>query len=225
MSDPRVRIVFADDHATFRRGLRELLELEPDFEVVAECGDGEAALAAIERERPDIALLDFDMPGKDGLAVVRALRERDIDTPVVLLTMHGRDDLLRDAFARGVRGYVVKDGFEPDVVHAIRAIRQGQPFISSSLSASLIMGAGPSASPALPAELQRLSPAEMRVLRLIADFKTSKEIAAALGISHRTVENHRTNIASKLDLEGSNALSRFAALHRASLGQCGSQGD
>ena len=211
-----VRIVFADDHATFRRGLRDLLELEADFELVAECGDGEAALAAIERERPDVALLDFDMPKMSGFDVVRALRERNIDTPVVLLTMHGRDDLLREAFALGVRGYVVKDGFEPDVVHAIRAIRQGQPFISSSLSASLLMPAG--APSALPPELQRLSPAEMRVLRLIADFKTSKEIATALGISHRTVENHRTNIAAKLNLEGANALSRFAALHRGSLG-------
>ena len=213
MKSPRIRIVFADDHATFRRGLRELLELEEDFEVVAECGDGEAALAAIERERPDIALLDFDMPGKSGFAVVRALRERNLDTPVVLLTMHGRDDLLREAFALGVRGYVVKDGFEPDVVHAIRSIRQGQPFISSTLSASLLTAAATAPSPAAP-ELQRLSPAELRVLRLIADFKTSKEIATTLGISHRTVENHRTNIAAKLNLEGSHALSRFAALHR-----------
>jgi DNA-binding NarL/FixJ family response regulator len=217
----RIRIVFADDHATFRRGLRELLELERDFEVVAECGDGDAALAAIERERPDIALLDFDMPGKDGFAVVRALRERDLDTPVVLLTMHGRDDLLREAFALGVRGYVVKDGFEPDVVHAIRAIRQGQPFISSSLSASLLTAVEGAASPASPIapELQRLTPAEMRVLRLIAEFKTSKEIANDLGISYRTVENHRANIAAKLNLEGSRALSRFAALHRESLGR------
>jgi DNA-binding NarL/FixJ family response regulator len=216
MKPDRIRIVFADDHATFRRGLRELLEMENDFEVVAECGDGEAALAAIERERPDVALLDVDMPGKDGFAVVRVLREKGLDVPVVLLTMHGRDDLLREAFALGVRGYVVKDGFEPDVVHAIRAIRQGQPFISSSLSASLLTASEAAASP-LDSELQRLSPAEMRVLRLIAEFKTSKEIANDLGISPRTVENHRTNIAAKLNLEGSRALSRFAALHRDSL--------
>jgi DNA-binding NarL/FixJ family response regulator len=214
----RIRIVFADDHATFRRGLRDLLELEKDFEVVAECGDGEAALAAIERERPDVALLDFDMPGKDGFGVVRALRERDIDTPVVLLTMHGRDDLLREAFALGVRGYVVKDGFEPDVVHAIRAIRQGQPFISSSLSTTLLTAAEPAGPPDAP-ELRRLSPAEMRVLRLIAEFKTSKEIAGELGISNRTVENHRANIAVKLNLDGSRGLSRFAALHRERLRQ------
>ena len=212
MSDP-IRIVVADDHPTFRRGLRELLDLEPDFLVVAECGDGESALTAIERTRPAVALLDVDMPGKDGFAVVRALRERGLDTAVILLTMHGREDLLREAFALGVKGYVVKDGAEPDVIHAIRAIRAGQPFISSSLSASLLT-APPSGGPPLPVELQRLTPAEMRVLRLLADFKTSKEIAEALGISHRTVENHRTNIATKLDLEGSQALARFAAQHK-----------
>ena len=212
MSDP-IRIVVADDHPTFRRGLRELLDLEPDFLVVAECGDGESALTAIERTRPAVALLDVDMPGKDGFAVVRALRERGLDTAVILLTMHGREDLLREAFALGVKGYVVKDGAEPDVLHAIRAIRAGQPFISSSLSASLLT-APPSGGPPLPVELQRLTPAEMRVLRLLADFKTNKEIAEALGISHRTVENHRTNIATKLDLEGSQALARFAAQHR-----------
>ena len=212
MSDP-IRIVVADDHPTFRRGLRELLDLEPDFLVVAECGDGESALTAIERTRPAVALLDVDMPGKDGFAVVRALRERGLDTAVILLTMHGREDLLREAFALGVKGYVVKDGAEPDVLHAIRAIRAGQPFISSSLSASLLT-APPSGGPPLPVELQRLTPAEMRVLRLLADFKTSKEIAEALGISHRTVENHRTNIATKLDLEGSQALARFAAQHK-----------
>jgi len=212
MSDP-IRIVVADDHPTFRRGLRELLDLEPDFLVVAECGDGDSALTAIERERPAIALLDVDMPGKDGFAVVRALRERGLETSVILLTMHGREDLLREAFALGVRGYVVKDGAEPDVVHAIRALSAGQPFISSSLSASLLTA--PASGPqAPPPELQRLSPAEMRVLRLLADFKTSKEIADALGISHRTVENHRANIAAKLDLDGSNALARFAAQHR-----------
>ena len=215
MKSRPVRIVMADDHPTFRRGLRALLDMENDLEVVAECGDGDSALAAIERERPDIALLDFDMPGKSGLNVVQQLRGHGFDTPVILLTMHGREDLLREAFALGVRGYVVKDGFEPDVLHAIRAILDGQPFISSGLSSSLLT-APPTAAPpvSLPPELQRLSPAEMRVLRLVAEFKTSKEIASELGISARTVENHRTNIAVKLNLEGSRELSRFAALHR-----------
>jgi len=212
MSDP-IRIVLADDHPIFRRGLREVLEAEKDFRVVAECGDGEEALAAIERERPAVVLLDVDMPKQDGFAVVRALREREIETKVVLLTMHGRDDLLRAAFSQGVRGYVVKDGAVLDVVHAIRDVLEGRPFISSSLSATLLTR-GEGADPGLPPELQKLTPAEMRVLRLIAEFKSSKEIAEELGVHYRTVENHRTSIAGKLGLAGSHALSRFAAQHR-----------
>ncbi len=211
MSDP-IRIVLADDHPIFRRGLREVLEAEKDFRVVAECVDGEEALAAIERERPAVVLLDVDMPKQDGFAVVRALRERNLDTTIVLLTMHGRDDLLRAAFGLGVRGYVVKDGAVLDVVHAIREVVEGRPFISSSLSATLLTAEG--ADSGLPAEVQKLTPAEMRVLRLIADFKSSKEIAEELGVHYRTVENHRTSIAGKLGLVGSHALSRFAAQHR-----------
>ena len=212
MSDA-IKIVLADDHPIFRRGLREVLEAEKDFRVVAECGDGEEALAAIERERPAVVLLDVDMPKQDGFAVVRAVRAKGIDTAVVLLTMHGRDDLLRAAFGLGVRGYVVKDGAVLDVVHAIREVRAGRPFISSSLSATLLTG-GEGGESALPAEVQKLTPAEMRVLRLIADFKSSKEIAQELGVHYRTVENHRTSIAGKLGLVGSHALSRFAAQHR-----------
>ena len=208
-----VRIVLADDHPIFRRGLREVLEAEPGFQVVAECGDGEEALAAIEREHPTVAVLDMGMPKQDGIAVARALREKADTTQLVLLTMHARDDLLKEAFSLGMRAYVVKEAAALDVVHAIREVLAGRPFISSSLSATLLTGAeAPDAG--LPAEVRRLTPAEMRVLRLIAEFKSSKEIAEELGVHYRTVENHRTNIASKLGLVGSHALSRYAALHR-----------
>jgi DNA-binding NarL/FixJ family response regulator len=212
MSEP-VRIVLADDHPIFRRGLREVLDAQPDFQVVAECSDGEEALVAIERERPGIVVLDVGMPKQDGFAVVRALRERGDTTEVVLLTMHARDDLLREAFSLGVRAYVVKEAAVLDIVHAIREVLGGRPFISSSLSASLLTGAeAPDAG--IPPELRRLTPAEMRILRLIAEFKSSKEIADELGIHYRTVENHRTNMAAKLGLVGSHALTRYAALHR-----------
>jgi len=230
----KIRVLLADDHPIFRKGLREVLDEDEEIEVVAECGDGEAALAAIERDRPAVAVLDFDMPKRDGLAIARAVSEQGLDTKVVLLTMHGREDLLRAAFDLGVRGYVVKDGAVLDVVSAIREVMEGRPFISSSLSAMLLTGRepvgetppsapdGPAApsSPAsggesgAPPELVRLTAAERRILALIADFKTSKEIADALGIHYRTVENHRTNIAGKLGLTGSHALTRYAAQYR-----------
>jgi len=235
-----IRIVLADDHPIFRKGLREVLDEDDGIDVVAECADGEAALAAIGREQPDVAVLDIDMPRRDGLDVVRAIGEQGSGTKVVLLTMHGREDLLRAAFDLGVAAYVVKDGAVLDVVHAIREVVAGRPFISSSLSATLLTrgagdrpsspaaaaGAAPPPGTALPApsaraaepsgppDLARLTPAERRVLALIADFKTSKEIADALGIHYRTVENHRTSIVSKLGLTGSHALTRYAAQHR-----------
>jgi DNA-binding NarL/FixJ family response regulator len=212
MSEP-VRIVLADDHPIFRRGLREVLEAQSDFQVVAECGDGEEALAAIERECPGIVVLDVGMPKQDGFAVVRALRERGAATAVVLLTMHARDDLLREAFSLGVRAYVVKEAAVLDVVHAIREVLSGRPFISSSLSANLLTGTE-SPEAGISPELQRLTPAELRILRLIAEFKSSKEIADVLGVHYRTIENHRTNMAAKLGLVGSHALTRYAALHR-----------
>jgi DNA-binding NarL/FixJ family response regulator len=241
-----IRVVLADDHPIFRKGLREVLDDDDELEVVAECGDGDAALEAIVRERPAVAVLDIDMPKMDGLAIARALAEKGLATKVVLLTMHGREDLLRAAFDLGVAAYVVKDGAVLDVVHAIREVIAGRPFISSSLSATLLTqgdvrdassatpksghaplashrphakgdsGAGPLAETgsAEPPGLSRLTPAERRVLALIADFKTSKEIAEALGIHYRTVENHRTSIVGKLGLTGSHALTRFAAEHR-----------
>jgi len=203
-----VRIIIADDHAVVRKGIRDILEGVQGFTVVAECADGVATLAAIARERPDVVVLDVDMPGKDGLEVLRTLKDQADKPAFILMTMHGREDLLHAAFDLGATGYVAKAGTLLDVVDAIRAVREGQPFISSSLSATLLTKHD------APASLEGLTAAERRVLRLIAEFKTSKEIADDLGIHYRTVENHRTAIARKLGLTGSHALVRFAAEHR-----------
>ncbi|HEX4824156.1 MAG TPA: response regulator transcription factor [Candidatus Polarisedimenticolaceae bacterium] len=204
----KVRIIVADDHAVVRKGVRDILTEVPGFTVVAECADGDAVLRAIAEIAADVVVLDVDMPGKDGFAVLRALKDTTPRPEFVLMTMHGREDLLRGAFDLGAKGYVAKGGSLLDVIDAIRAVRAGQPYISSSLSASLLT------KKADPVSLDALTPAERRVLRLIADFKSSKEIADELGIHYRTVENHRTAIAGKLGLTGSHALVRFAALHR-----------
>src|SRR5262249_30829388 len=133
-----VRIIIADDHAVVRKGLRDIVEEVPGFVVVAECADGDQALAAIAAERPDVVLLDVDMPGKAVLSGLRALKDEPSKPRFVLLTMHGREDFLRAAFDLGAQAYVVKGGTLLDVVDAIHAVRAGQPFISSSLSASLL---------------------------------------------------------------------------------------
>jgi DNA-binding NarL/FixJ family response regulator len=209
-----LRIIVADDHAVVRKGLRDILEEVEGFQLVAECADGDAVLGAIASERPDVVLLDLDMPGKDGLAVLRALKDQAEKPEIVLLTMHGREDLLRAAFELGAKGYVVKSGSLLDVVDAIQEVCAGRPFISSTLSANLLTQRPPASPPDAPAALEALTPAERRVLRLIAEFKSSKEIAEDLGIHYRTVENHRTAIAGKLGLTGSHALVRFAARNR-----------
>jgi len=216
-----VRILIADDHPIFRKGLREILEEAAGLVVVGECGDGEETLRAINKEHPDIVVLDVDMPGKDGIWVLRELKGKEPRPEIVLLTMHGREELLRAAFDLGVKGYVVKDGAMVDIVEAIRAVREGRPYISSTLSKVLLTTQGearPPASQERPGGLDRLTPAEIGVLRLIADFKTSKEIAEVLGIHYRTVENHRTSIAQKLGLTGSHSLAKYAIRHRDHLG-------
>ena len=214
MSAP-VRIVLVDDHPIVRKGLREVVEETPGMAVVGEAGDGEAALRLIEAERPDVVVLDVEMPRGDGFSVLRALKDAPSRPEFVLLTMHGRQDLLRTAFELGVKAYVVKEGAMVDVVEAIRAVREGRPYISSELSAALLTRAPQPAAASLPPDWTgRLTRAEVRVLRLIAEFKTSKEIAQELEIHYRTVENHRTAIAAKLGLSGSHALTKFAVEHR-----------
>ena len=209
-----MRIIVADDHAVVRKGVRDIIEEVPGFAVVAECADGEATLRAIAEVGADVVVLDLDMPGKDGFDVLRALDGAAKRPEFVLMTMHGREDLLRGAFDLGVKGYVAKGGSLMDVVDAIRAVRAGQPFISSSLSATLLTKKSELGADVDPAALEALTTAERRVLRLIAEFKSSKEIGDELGISYRTVENHRTAISGKLGLTGSHALVRFAARHR-----------
>jgi len=214
MSAP-VRIVLVDDHPIVRKGLREVVEETPGMAVVGEAGDGEAALRLIEAERPDVVVLDVEMPRADGFSVLRALRDAPSRPEFVLLTMHGRQDLLRTAFDLGVKAYVVKEGAMLDVVEAIRAVVDGRPYISSELSAALLTRPGEASATPLPADWKgRLTRTEVRVLRLIAEFKTSKEIAQELEIHYRTVENHRTAIAAKLGLSGSHALTKFAVEHR-----------
>jgi len=216
--DAEIRIVVADDHPIFRKGLVQVIEAERGLQVVAEAEDGNAALAYIQQLRPEIALLDIDMPGKNGFELVRAIVGTRIPTRVIFLTMHKDEDMLNEAMDLGVNGYLVKDSAVIEVVSSIRAVAAGRSYISPSISAYLIRRRGRARS--LEGEkpgLEDLTKAERQILRLIADGKTSKEIAAEVYISYRTVENHRTNISAKLDLRGSHALVKFAIQHKSEL--------
>jgi len=218
MRQPDIRILLADDHPIFRRGLRQVLEMDQRLKIVFEADDGDAALEHIRDLKPDVAILDLDMPGRNGLEVVRGLREQRLSVPVVFLTMHKDAHLLNSALDAGVKGYVLKDSAVTEIVNAVKTVAAGQNFISPQLSTHLINRASRATQLAeqKPA-ITELTPTERRVLKLVGEYKTSREIAGLLHMGIRTVEHHRASVATKLDLKGGHALIRFAVEHLSEL--------
>ncbi len=217
-SPSQVTILIADDHPIVRQGLRQTIETDSGLKIVGEAGDGGVALAQIKALLPQVAVLDIDMPVEDGFAVATAIREQKLPVAVIFLTIHREEELFQAAMDMGVKGYVLKDSATTDIIAAIKTVAGGLPYISPSLSAYLINRRG--RADALVKEkpaLEDLTPMERRILKLVADDKTSKEIAEELFISHRTVDTHRTNISRKLDLHGSLALIKFAVAHKSQL--------
>ncbi len=207
-----VTIIIADDHPIFRSGLRQIIDGERRFSVVADCADGEAVLQAIEKEKPDIVILDVNMPKMSGFAVAKELRRRQIKCEIVFLTMHSEEAMFNKAMDLGAKGYVLKDSAAVDIINCLQAVANGQNYTSPAITTYLFKRATRGAQKTN--SIEDLTPTERIVLRLIAEYKTSKEIADELCISHRTVENHRYNICQKLNVSGSNALVKFALRHQ-----------
>jgi DNA-binding NarL/FixJ family response regulator len=209
-----IRILIADDHPIFRRGLRMVVEADPLLKVVAEADDGQSALGCIVGLQPDVAVLDIDMPPPDGLAIARWLQEQRLAVAAIFLTMHKDEALFNAALDAGVRGFIVKDGAANEIVGCIKAVAAGQSFFSPTLSGHLLTRRNrASQSPSV----NDLTASECRVLLLVAESKTNKEIAGELFISVRTVEHHRSNICAKLGLTGKHALLTFALSHKSEL--------
>jgi len=211
-----VTIVIADDHPMFRRGLRLEIETEPNWKVVGEAGDGNHAIELIRKLRPKIAVLDISMPELNGFEVVRSLRDQKLEVPVIFLTMYCDEDFFQRALDLEVQGYVLKDSAVIDIVSGIKAVSNGLHFTSPALTSYLIKSRATPQTTSLRHGLQDLSPTELRVLDLISEYKTSKDIAEELCTSPRTVETHRTNICQKLGLRGRHALMKFALEHKSS---------
>jgi DNA-binding NarL/FixJ family response regulator len=211
-----LKIVIADDHPLVRQGLRQVIEKDPHLRIVAETGDGQSALDEIKATQPDIAILDVDMPGLSGFDVARALSARQLPVEVIFLTVHREEEFFNEALELGAKGYVLKDSAVTDIVACIRAVAGGQNYASAALTSYLFRGRRRDPEPSRSA-IETLSPTERQILKQIADYKTSKEIAAVLFISPHTVQTHRKNICVKLQLEGNHALMRFALEHKAKL--------
>ena len=210
-----IRIVLADDHPIVRRGLRLVIESDPQLRVVAEANDGREALAQIQTQQPDIAVLDIDMPQLDGFGIARELQRLRLSVAIVFLTLHSEEDLFQEAMELGVKGYLLKESAVTEIVNGIKSVAQGQFFVTPALTGYLLKRRQRTQhlTEIIPG-LASLTPTEHRILQLVTAYKSSKEIAAELFIHYRTVENHRTNICQKLGLSGPNALLKFALQHK-----------
>ena len=209
-----ITIVLVDDHPVVRKGLKLSIEEDARMKVVAEAGDGEAALVLIKKLNPQLALLDIDMPKLGGLGVAKEVTRLGLKTKIIFLSFHRDEDFFRAAIDIGGRGYLLKDSAMDEIVAAINTVIAGQVYMSSAIALQLLQSTGVTSDTRNGSLIGDLTPSERRILLLIADGLSSKEIGTELSIHYRTVENHRTNICRKLGIEGANALLRFAVQHK-----------
>ena len=214
----KTRIVIVDDHPVFRRGMKDIIESDAKYIVAGESGDGATAIQQIEMLKPDVAVVDLNLPMVDGLRVVRTVRALAQPPAVIVLTMQAEESAFNAAMDAGAQGYLIKENAVSDVLIGLKTVAAGGVFISPSVAQYLVRRHHRVA--ALKEQkkgLATLTPTEWHILRLVAENKTNKEISRELFISHRTVETHRTHICQKLELSGNRALLTFALEHRSEL--------
>lgn len=200
--DPPLQVLLAEDHTIVREGLRALLEGQPDIVVAAEATDGQSAVEQALRLTPQVVVMDLAMPGMGGVEATRQIREQCPDTRVLVLSMHESEEHVRPALRAGASGYLLKGSGLSDLVKAIREVARGNAFFSPEVARLLLHE---HAEPADP-----LTDREREVLRLVADGRSSPQIGALLGISSKTVENHRSSIMRKLDRHDVASLVKYA---------------
>jgi two-component system, NarL family, response regulator NreC len=202
------RVLLADDHALIRQGLKGLLETQ-GFQVIGEASDGQETLRSAEKTRPDVAILDISMPVLNGMDAARELQKSLPNVKIILLTQHDEDQYVTEALRAGAKGYVLKSQAAADLVQAIREVCRGSVYLSPSIS-----------RPVVDAYLSKtyvatdpLSGRERQVLQLVAEGKSTKDVAIQLGISVKTAESHRARLMKKLDIHETASLVRYAIRH------------
>lgn len=214
----KIKVLIVDDHPLFRSGLRQVIESDPALELIAETGDGGVALGLIQERKPDVAVLDVNIPGLTGLEVAARLQGKSLPTQLIILTMHKDEETCNRALDMGVKGYVLKENAVEEILKAIAAVAGGEHYLSSTISGYLVRRRGRAETLAKKKPgLDDLTKAERRILKLIAEKKTSRQIGTELFISPRTVEAHRANICAKLELTGSHSLLQFALENRSAI--------
>ena len=208
----RLRILLADDHVVVRHGLKMLIEDQPDLTVIAEAGDGETAVQRAVQLEPDVIVMDISMPGMNGLAATRKLRQLRPNAAIVTLTRHTDDAYLQELLRAGASGYVLKRSAPTELLHAIRGVAAGGQYIDSAMTSRVTAGFVGRQAGSGRKHTSALTDREAQVLKLIAAGYGNKEIGAQLTLSAKTVDAHKTNAMRKLDLRGRIDIVKYAVL-------------
>lgn len=206
-----ISIALVDDHAIVRDGLAMLLELQPDLRVVASFGDAASAVRFCAEQRPDVVVLDVGMPGLSGIDAARHIHESAADTRILMLSMHSGSEYVAQALSAGADGYVLKESAGAEMVEAVRAVNAGARFLSRKISWPSVQECLRVSAPNQP--LDRLTPRERQVLKLVVDGHSSNDVAAQLGLSSRSVDTYRSRLMSKLGVADLASLVKFAVRH------------
>lgn len=206
MSDRVIKVLLADDHTIVRQGLKLILAAQADFEVIGEASDGRTAAELAAKLRPDIVLMDVQMPELNGIEATRRMVEANPRIRVLVLSMHKEALYVREVLKAGARGYILKDAIDTELLSAMRSVARGDGYISPAVSGALLTDYREQSSN----PLDTLSTREREVLQLIAEGKTNKEIATKLNLSVYTVDSHRGKVMEKLNLHSAGELVRFA---------------
>ena len=206
----KLRILLADDHTVVRQGLRKVVEESPDWEVVAEAGDGREAVRQAEELKPDVAIVDIAMPLLNGIEATRQIVKRSPSTRILVLTMHSDEAYVNQILKAGATGYLLKDSADVDLIQAVSAVAKGQSFFSPAVARLMLDDYTRQLSDYVTDRYELLSDREREIFQLIAEGKANKEIAALLSISLSTVETHRARIMEKLDLHSAAEIVLYA---------------